>query len=191
MKEWIPFLQDLIWPIFIAFMFLLNRSWFKELLDTVNKRIKEGGELNIGPSGISVGKAPVLPEKVDNHDIIDDGYKPEPDEEEPAVEAEPVSMEDTLSLAHRTYFWKMKNGRAYYRILINTHAENDELKSKIEKVVYHLHSTFKNPTRIVTTKDNDFLLKTAAWGEFVARADVYLKDNPNPVKLNRYLDIKA
>jgi transcription initiation factor IIF auxiliary subunit len=65
------------------------------------------------------------------------------------------------------------------------------MKSKIEKVVYHLHPTFKNPTRVITTNENDFLLKTNGWGEFVINAEVYLKNVSAPIKLNRYIELKA
>ncbi len=192
MKDWIPLLQELIWPIFIGLLIYLNKSWFKEILDTVKERVKVGSEFNIGPSGISVGKAPVLPDAViGTDDIIDDGYNPESTQAN--IPDEPASqvIDEQLSLSHRTSFWKIKDGRVYYRIFITTHAANQELKSKIEKVVYHLHPSFKNPTRVITTHDNDFLLKTNGWGEFVTRADVYLKNDSAPIKLNRYIELKA
>ena len=191
MKDWVPLIQELIWPIFIGILILWNKSWFKELLDTMKGRVKEGSEFNIGPSGVSVGQAPILPDTVNKEDVIDDGYNPENEIDNIPEEPEPESVGSQLSLSHRTSFWKMINGRAYYKIFITTHATTQEKKSQIEKVVYHLHPTFKNPTRVISTSENDFLLKTNGWGEFVTRAEVYLKCSTAPIKLNRYIELKA
>lgn len=189
MKDWMPIIQELIWPLFIGLIILWNRTWFKELLDTINERVKEGSEFNIGPSGVSVGQAPTLPDQVSEEDVIDDGYQPQ--DEMPISTVEENTLENQVSLFHTTSFWKMKNGRAYYRIYITTHAINDEAKSKIEKVVYHLHPTFKNSTRVISTSENDFLLKTAGWGEFVTKAEIYITNSDSPIKLNRYIELKA
>jgi hypothetical protein len=188
-KDWIPVLQELIWPIFIGLLILWNKAWFKEILATIKKRVEDGSELNVGPGGLSVGQAPVLPDEVNEEDIIDDGYKSQG--EVPLGEAEKPSVENQISLSHRTTFWKMKNGRAYYRILITTHAETEDAKSKIDKVVYHLHPTFKNSTRVISTPENNFLLKTNGWGEFLAKAEIHIKGSAAPIKMNRYIELKA
>jgi hypothetical protein len=39
MKDWIPLLQELIWPTFIGLLIFRNTSWFKEVLDTIKERI--------------------------------------------------------------------------------------------------------------------------------------------------------
>jgi len=189
MESWTPIIKELIWPIFIGVLILWNRKWFKGLLDTITERVKEGSGFNIGPSGVSVGQAPTLPDAVNEEDVIDDGYEPET--KAVLLESKGSILENKFSLSHRTSLWKMKNGRAYYRIYITTHAENNEAKSSIEKVVYHLHSTFKNPRRVISTSENDFLLKTNGWGEFVINAEIYVKNKDNPIKLNRYIELTA
>jgi len=169
----------------------LNKSWFKELLDTLKDRVKEGSEFKLGPSGVSVGQAPVLPDNVNNNDVIDDGYTPDGlgiAETTPQVQDD---LSDKVSLTHRTSFWKMKNGRPYYRIFVNTHAQTEEIKNLIAKVVYQLHPTFKNPIRAIISSDDDFLLKTNGWGEFIIKAEVHFSSEHPPVKLNRYIDFKA
>lgn len=189
MKDWVPLFQGLIWPIFVGAIILWNRTWFKEFLDAIRNRIKEGSEVIIGPAGVSIGQAPSLSKVVSNEDIIDDGYQSE--DETPSSIIEETSLGGQLSLSHRSTFWKMKNGRVYYRILITTHTENEDVKSQIEKVIYHLHPTFKNPVRVVATPENDFLLKTNGWGEFVSKAEVYVKHSTDPICLNRYIELKA
>jgi len=188
-KDWIPLFQELIWPLFIGLLLLWNKSWFKALLASIKQRVEDGSDFNVGPGGISVGQAPTLPDSVNEADVIDDGFKPEG--ELPPDEIDEVSIENQISLSHRTSFWKMKNGRAFYHIYITTHAQTQTAKSNIDKVVYHLHPTFKNATRVISTQDNDFLLQTNGWGEFLAKADIYLKDTKTPIKLNRYIELTA
>ncbi len=57
---------------------------------------------------------------------------------------------------------------------------------KIEKVVYHLHETFKNPDMTVTNRTSNFGIGLRVWGEFEITADIYLKgeSKPKTVKLN-------
>ena len=85
----------------------------------------------------------------------------------------------------------MKNGRAYYRIIVSLSPYETGVLSQVEKVVYVLHKTFKNPVREITSRETNFELRTAAWGEFTIRADVYLKGQSDPLRLSRYLDIQA
>ncbi|QDT98021.1 pYEATS domain-containing protein [Gimesia aquarii] len=189
MKDWIPLITELIWPTLIGFLIWWNKKWFVEFLDIIKKRVEEGGEIQLGPAGFSVGNAPLLPASVNPDDMIDDGSELENSQDTIPDEPSSNAIADKILLSHRTAFWKIKNGRAYYKIFITTHADNQETKSKIQKVVYHLHPTFKNPRRVISSEENDFLLKTNGWGEFVVRAEVYLEDIDEPVKLNRYIDL--
>lgn len=52
----------------------------------------------------------------------------------------------------------------------------DENLDKIDNVIYNLHSTFKNPVRIVNTRENKFRLETAGWGTFTIYIRVNFKD---------------
>jgi hypothetical protein len=62
MEVWIPFLQSLIWPIFIGLLLFFFRGWFRELLDAIKNRIASGSEMSVGPSGFTLGSAPKLEE---------------------------------------------------------------------------------------------------------------------------------
>ena len=46
----------------------------------------------------------------------------------------------------------------------------------MDHVEYLLHSTFKNPVRVVRKPENGFRMDTAGWGTFEIKAIVYLKD---------------
>ena len=46
----------------------------------------------------------------------------------------------------------------------------------VNSVEYILHPTFKNPLRKITTRNNQFTMKTNSWGTFLLRAFVNMKD---------------
>ena len=196
MKDWIPFLQSLVWPVFIAILIYKFRSRFEEILVSIKKRIEEGSAVGVGPSGFTLGSAPQLPDDPDPEEMIDDGEDlettPELIEKEKAFEEElsknPVGR---LQLTHTSRYLEIKNGRDYYRIIVSLDPYKTEALSNVEKVVYFLHKTFTNPVREVTNRGTNFELRTAAWGEFTIRAEVYLKSQSEPLRLSRYLDIQA
>lgn len=57
MKEWIPLLQTLVWPIFILFFFYYFRGGATELLAALIERVKAGASLEL-PGGVKVGEMP-------------------------------------------------------------------------------------------------------------------------------------
>lgn len=196
MKDWIPLLQSLIWPAFLAVLIFVFRDWFKDVLKIIKRRIEEGGELGLGPTGLSLGSAPRLPDDPTPEEIIDDGETteaaPELIERERAIELKTETDPlESLQLVHRTRFLRIKNDRDYYRISISLEAAVPQALSQVERVVYFLHRTFKNPVREVRDENKNFALHTAAWGEFTVRADVYVKGRVEPIRLQRYLNIQA
>jgi hypothetical protein len=70
MKDWIPLFQTLVWPVFLGVLAFVYRNWFQDILAIIKKRIKEGSDFNVGPSGFGMGTAPKLPEKEDNLSMI-------------------------------------------------------------------------------------------------------------------------
>jgi len=195
MKDWIPFIQSLVWPAFFGILIFFFKDWFKEVLNAIKRRIEEGGELGVGPSGLTLGAAPRLPDDPTPEDIIDDGDTKSADpallEREKEIERkESTDPFESLHLVHRTSFLRVKNGRDYYRIVVSLSASEPELLSQVDRVVYFLHRTFRNPVREVQDTRKNFALKTAAWGEFTIRADVYVKDREEPIQLSRYIDIQ-
>lgn len=196
MKDWIPLLQTLVWPAFLGMLVVAYRNSFKQILLAIKKRIDDGSEFNLGPGGLGLGAAPKLPDEPDEEDIIDDGSKedshPELLAREQAIEEEEkLAPEKSLQLVHRTSFLKVKNNRNYYRIIVSLDCRDPEAMAKVERVVYYLHRTFVNPVREVTDPANNFSLRTAAWGEFTIRADVYMQERKEPLRLSRYISIQG
>ena len=88
-----------------------------------------------------------------------------------------------VNLTHRTEFWKNgQDGRPRHRIFVSLNAPADTL-SRVSKVTYRLHPTFKNPVREIIDPRNNFELRTNGWGEFEIGADVYFTDRTQPVRL--------
>lgn len=69
-------------------------------------------------------------------------------------------------------------------------AGSDERMEKIEKVVFHLHETFKKRDITITDRDEKFGLGLTVWGEFRITADVYKTDGTK-ITLDRYLDFEG
>lgn len=196
MKDWIPFLQSLIWPAFFAILIYKFRNRFEDILGSVKQRIEEGSSVGVGPNGFTLGTAPQLPDDPVPEEMIGDEEeqkaRPELIEKEKAFAAElnknPV---ESLQLIHTSRYIGVKDGRDYYKIVVSLDPYNTEALSKVEKVVYFLHKTFRNPVREIVDRNTNFELRTAAWGEFTIRAEVYIVGQKEPLRLSRYLDIQA
>ncbi|MFJ9898443.1 pYEATS domain-containing protein [Streptomyces sp. NPDC091280] len=81
-----------------------------------------------------------------------------------------------------------KDGHRYFRIRIALEDDRDSDLDRVARVVYHLHPTFRDPNRTVTNRSTGFALTTAAWGNFSLTAEVYVKGDTEPIRLERYLD---
>ena len=194
MKALIPFFQSLIWPIFITVLLFGFGGWFQKFLDVVKKRIESGSEMSVGPSGFALGVAPKLEEPKDaaskSPQQVIEKYAKETKKETPQQETA-LELAKYFRLVHSASYNSTlgkQNGRPYYTIRVKLEAVSPELLHKVSKVVYHLHPTFPNPDREVTTRDNDFELETYGWGQFNLSADVYFEDGSQPLKLFRYLN---
>jgi len=196
MKDWIPLIQSLVWPVFITGIIIIFRSLFEGILKAIKKRVEEGSSITVSSTGLILGSAPQLPDNPTPNEIIYDGedekIPPELFEKERALEKELIENPiEKLQLIHTSKYLKIKNGRNYYRLVISLDPHNPEALSKVEKVVYFLHKTFKNSVREINDKETNFELRTAAWGEFTIRAEIYFKGKKEPLKLSRYLDIQS
>jgi hypothetical protein len=81
-----------------------------------------------------------------------------------------------------------KDQRRYYRLKFWLDADEAGMLNNVEKVVYVLHPTFKNPIREIFLQETAFEMNTIAWGEFNLKAIVYLKEGGTPITLERYID---
>jgi len=197
LRELVPLMQTMVWPLFLGILIFIFRGWFKEVLELIRQRIEAGSELGVGPSGLTIGPIPRLPDDPSAEELIeDDGQNSvtSPDFESRSHAIQQKETEDpieTLQLVHHTKFSRIKNNRNYYSIVVSLENATPEALAQVERVVYFLHRTFKNPIRETKDAKNNFALRTAAWGEFTIRADIYFKNRANPIRLSRYLNIEV
>ena len=55
MKDWIPLLQSLVWPLFVLGLVVWFRAGLKTVLAAIAERIRSGAPFEAGPSGIKIG----------------------------------------------------------------------------------------------------------------------------------------
>ena len=190
MEAWIPFFQSLVWPVFLGLLLIFFRSWFRELLDTIKKRIEMGSELSVGPSGFMLGTAPKLEDPEDEGAPLPEmveKFVAESREVAPQSEAA-LDMSKVFQLAHSATPAGQQQGQQYYKIQVWLEAAPPALMERVSKVVYHLHPTFPNPDRESLAKESNFELSILGWGQFNLSADIYFDDDSQPLKLFRYIN---
>ncbi|KAH0955724.1 hypothetical protein HN011_002750 [Eciton burchellii] len=66
-------------------------------------------------------------------------------------------------------------------------ADNADIHHYIEKVVFHLHDTFRNPKRVL--KEPPFVVKESGYAGFIIPIEVYLKNKDEPKKFQITYDL--
>jgi hypothetical protein len=193
MKDWIPLLQSLIWPAAVILLVFSFYGPVRTLLQAVTKRVREGDSFEASASvvkmslGSSSPRTPSGPEPEPGAQPALDARSASPTPAETSVALDPA---DSIHLAHVARRDKSldRDGFHYYRIQVFLVGDDDTDLDRVAKVVYHLHPTFYDPNRTVTNRRTAFELRTAGWGMFNLTADVHLKGESSPLRLNRYIN---
>jgi hypothetical protein len=169
---WIPLYQTIAWPAVVLVFLLVFRKPLNALLHYLAERVREGSSVEF--AGIKMGAA-TRPQE-----LKDAGQDP----------TRPASLPNTIYMMHRTSRDPSldRDGLQYHRIRISLDADTPHLLDEVERVVYHLHPTFRNPERQSENRDERFEITTVAWGEFNMTADVYLRDRGAPLIIERYIN---
>lgn len=75
----------------------------------------------------------------------------------------------------------------YWKWSVELEAEAEVL-DRIAFVIYTLHETFPNPIRRISSREDNFRLETAGWGEFMIYAKVLFKDKSQE-RLTHWLEL--
>ncbi|MCH6162587.1 pYEATS domain-containing protein [Streptomyces marispadix] len=199
MKDWIPLLQSLIWPVFIAAAAYRLRRPLRRFVESVNTRVEQGDPFEYeGPGGIirlppSSPQHPSGPEPrpgaqpLLNTELVPAGSETaSADSADAADSDEPGPQIYVAHTARRDKSLDRENYR-YHRVHVFLEGDDRDL-DRVTKVVYHLHPTFYDPVRTVTDRATNFELRTSAWGMFNLRARVHVEDREEPLTLQRYLN---
>jgi hypothetical protein len=194
--DWIPVIQALLWPLFFAVLIIVFQKYLKEILESIRSRIESGDGFSAGTSGIKLeptegGKAAEGESQNGQPDVIPQFEKGQSRRmnliDSKGVVPQAVSG---IFLVHASKRDRSldKGEYQYYRLKISVDAEVESDLDLIEKVVYHLHPTFKNPDREISDRESNFAFTTIAWGQFLLTAEIYLKGNSNPMVVDRYIN---
>ena len=173
MKDWVPFLQTLVWPVALGLLVYWNKGSLKRVIAALATRIEEGAPIKAG--GVEIGAAPSLP--------------PVP------KETDPRQVDD---LPHDIYIVHVASrdpsrdtpDQEYYRLRIFLDADTPERLDDVAAVTYRLHPTFRDPVRQVSDRRSSFELRTAAWGEFNMTAEISFKGGQRLV-VERYINLRG
>lgn len=194
MTEWIPLLQSLVWPVFLAIFLFVIRRQVTTTLTIISKRIEGGDPFQAGPGGFSLGQSErklTRLEEVGEKERAAPGSRSLAVEESPAGGDLPGHYEKVTYLVHSVSAPHIDTDGVERRdITAIVDADSEDILNQIERVVYHLHPTFANPDREVKDRQRRFALTTRAWGEFNLSADVYFKGYKQPLTLFRYLNFQ-
>jgi len=82
----------------------------------------------------------------------------------------------SLTLEQTDRYWGRKGNQPYWEWAVKVVGSLTDL-ADVKQVTYHLHPTFPNPDRVVTSSPrNGFAYTTRGWGTFEVRATVEFKD---------------
>ena len=84
---------------------------------------------------------------------------------------------------------KTKVDRKHYHIHVIVDSYYAKAIDRVDRIEYILHKAYPEPVRIVSNKHEKFLLKEMANGEFVLLAKAYLKNQEEPILLQRYVTL--
>jgi hypothetical protein len=178
MSSLVPVLQTLTWPILIGAICYWLRSDIRRAIRALAARIEQGDSIETGASGIRLGVSqPKLP-------------GPPNASMEPSVVAYDESVPHKIYLIHaaRRDPKLDKDDQEYYRLRIWIDADEPEVLLAVKSVTYHLHPSFRQPTRRIENPDNNFALATTAWGQFLVYATVEMKSDRPVLRVERYLN---
>jgi YEATS family len=196
MRDWIPFLQSIVWPLFVLILLFRFRKYFEEILSAIGERIKQGDDFEASGHGIKL-KAPKVGRKTEGGITKQHFLKPQTtissgptSQKVEGPELEVGEIVEGFYLVHSAKRDKSldKDDKEYYRLKISLDADEEKDLDQIKKVVYHLHPTFRNPVRETMDRDSNFEITTIAWGQFLLVADIYFKGIDKPLTTERYIN---
>jgi hypothetical protein len=180
MAEYVPLLQTLVWPVFLAILIAVFRGRFLQILETLRKRIEEGSSLKAGP--IEIGE---------NLKALD--YAPPSDKQQPGMEQWEQERTAIYRDNHGHFLAHVitpsrKHGQKYDIFIYLIRHKTSDL-SDVEYAEFLLGHMWGNRVFREEVKEGMVGMSTSAYGPFLCICRVHLKDG-SVVKLDRYIDFE-
>jgi len=179
-KDWIPLLQSLVWPVVLFGLAIWFRGAVKQILNAISDRIKGGAPFEAGPSGIKIGAVQLPPSSATGLTGAEDTRAVD-DLPHPIYMTHTAVRDSSLD----------RGGQPYYRLRIAVEADEPEILDDVEKVIYHLHPTFRDPDRTATDRRSGFEIGTAGWGDFNMTAEIFFRGGGPKLVVERYINLPA
>jgi hypothetical protein len=173
MGAWVPLFVALIWPLFLAGVLYVFREPIRGVAKTLAEKVGSAESVKVGPGGIELSGIQVpraLPVTADTRNL--EGLP------------HPVYMTHWAARAPSLD----RESLPYYRLKIAMDADKPEFLDQVERVVYHLDPTFREPDRESKDRTSSFAISTAAWGEFNMTAEVFRRGEGLPLVIERYIN---
>ncbi|XP_072743343.1 uncharacterized protein Ear [Anoplolepis gracilipes] len=100
-----------------------------------------------------------------------------------------MAIEITLECGHTSMLRMRTTPEGYthdWEVFVRG-VDNADIHHYVEKVVFILHSTFRNPKRVL--KEPPFVVKESGYASFMMRIEVYLKNKDEPKKMTIEYDL--
>ncbi|MEI6002435.1 hypothetical protein H3V53_36545 [Paraburkholderia bengalensis] len=159
----------LVWPFLIAILLFLYRNELTSLIQAAVARVQRGDEIKVGI--LTIGQA------------VGQLKLPVPGQ---------LMTDDHIALIHRSWRVPEKDsrfgGQRMYQIHVIVFGTEEALQ-RIEYVVYRLEHAYPRPVQVGGPLNTNFELKELANGYSLIRAEVYVRDQTEPVRLSRFVDL--
>lgn len=181
--ELITSFAQILWPLITVFLIFYFRK-------NIKSAIENGSEFAFEFMG---NKVHITPTKK-----IITGKHQNQENKLPEVTEKKEIPADYFYINHHSFYREDKQDQLrvmtnlncdLYYIHITTNSYYQGAVDQVEKVEYYLHETYPEPIHVKTNKNDNFLLKELAYGEYVLIAKIYLKNRKAPLILNRYISL--
>jgi hypothetical protein len=157
------------WLLLVVVLIFSYRQQIRDFLMGAVAALNRGSEIKVGflTIGQAVGE-----------------LKPPP--------AEGALTDDHLALIHRS--WRAPerdaefHGQKMYRIHVIVFGTMEALR-RVDYVIYRLDKAYPKPVQVGGALETCFELKELANGYSLLRAEVYVRDQKEPVRLSRFIDL--
>jgi len=186
--ELISSVAQIAWPVLAIVVIYLFRQQIQVLLGRGSEIALEvcGTKIIVKPATVALREPSVQGD-----------VRPASDKLSPVTPGDLIPA-DYLFMNHTSFFRPEKQQEfrnrtrvklLHYDIRVIVDSYYEKALDSVEYVEYILHETYPEPRQIRSNRDQKFLLKELANGEYVLLAKVYLKDRKTPLILQRYLTL--
>jgi pYEATS domain-containing protein involved in immunity len=197
LKTWSELLGAIAWPVAVLVILAFFIKW---VLPILAENVKKGGsvrvkvsETEVAISGPTEGlRPPSAGTSNQNQEKLTKNIAILPNADLDTLPLDYYFLNHTSFLKQeKQEEYRRKTGVSldHYNIHVVVDSYYEGALDRVDKVEYILHEAYPEPIQYRRNKEDKFLLKQLANGEYVLMARVFLKDREQPVLLQRYITL--